>query len=81
MKSCREVLSKAGINKFAGCRTFKNAFAIRLLEDGYDIRTVRELLGHSGVRTTMVYAHVLNRGGKGVISLQIVPEKPISKVF
>ena len=58
----------AGIMKRVGCHTFRHCFATHLLEAGYDIRTVQELLGHKDVKTTMIYTHVLNRGGKGVRS-------------
>lgn len=60
-KAVKEAIGKSGVTKNASSHTFRHSFATHLLEDGYDIRTVQELLGHKDVRTTMVYTHVLNR--------------------
>jgi len=67
-KAVKIAVQRARITKNGSCHTLRHSFVTHLLESGYDIRTVQELLGHKDVKTTMIYTHILNRGGKGVLS-------------
>jgi integron integrase len=67
-RAVQQAVRRAGLTQAASCHTLRHCFATHLLEDGYDIRTVQELLGHSDLKTTMVYTHVMQKGARGVKS-------------
>ncbi len=77
-RAVKDAIRRSGIDKLASCHTFRHSFATHLLEMGYDIRTVQELLGHKDIRTTQIYTHVLNKPGISVYSPLDAMFKPAS---
>ncbi len=84
-KVIKQAIRESGVAKQASCHTFRHSFATRLLESGYDLRTIQELLGHADVKTTEIYTHVVKQGAPGVVSpldrfMETAPTQPMQRV-